>query len=68
MRVFCSRSSIGRSVLASRFDNLNGGNQVAEHRKVEDWEKQVEALTAGLHKVTARVEAGNSVPRVMSDN
>ena len=39
-----------------------------EHRKVQDLEKQVAALTAGLQKVTARVEAGNSVPRVVSDN
>ena len=28
-----------------------------EHRKVEDLEKQVAALTAGLQRVTARVEA-----------
>ncbi len=39
-----------------------------EHRKVQDLEKQVAALTAGLQKVTARVEAANSVPRVVSDN
>ena len=39
-----------------------------EHRKVQDLEKQVAALTAGLQKVTARVEAANSVPRVVSNN
>jgi hypothetical protein len=39
-----------------------------EHRKGEDLEKQVAALTAGLQKVTARVEAANLVPRVVSDN
>jgi hypothetical protein len=53
-----------------------------EHRKVEQQdarlakqeaiicqqEKQIESLTAGLQKVTARVEAANSVPRVVSDN
>ena len=39
-----------------------------EHRKVQDLEKQVAALTAGLQKVTARVEAANPVPRVVSDN
>jgi Chaperone of endosialidase len=45
------------------------------HRKLQEQEttierqqKQIEALTAGLHKVTARVEAGNSVSRVVSDN
>ena len=31
-------------------------------------QKQIEALTAGLQKVTARAEAGNSIPRVVSDN
>ena len=39
-----------------------------EHRKVQDLEKQIEALTAGLQKVTAQVEAANSLPRVVSDN
>jgi hypothetical protein len=46
-----------------------------EHRKVEEQgatiakqQKQIEALTAGLQKVTARVEAANPVPRVVSDN
>jgi len=31
-------------------------------------QKQIQALTAGLQKVTARVEAANPVPRVVSDN
>ena len=35
------------------------------HRKLQE---QIEALTAGLQKVTARVEAANPVPRVVSDN
>ena len=46
-----------------------------EHHKVEEQgatiakqQKQIEALTAGLQKVTARVEAANPVPRVASDN
>ena len=39
-----------------------------EHRKVQDLEKQVAALTAGLQKVTARVEAANSLARVVSDD
>ena len=46
-----------------------------EHRKVQELkgrvaqqQKQIEALTAGLQKVTARVEAANLVPRVVSDN
>ena len=46
-----------------------------EHRKVQELkgtvaqqQKQIEALSAGLQKVTAQVEAGDSVPRVVSDN
>jgi len=39
-----------------------------EHRKVQHLEKQVAVLTAGLQKVTARIEAGNSASRVVSDN
>jgi len=46
-----------------------------EHRKVEEQgaliaqqQKQIEALTAGLQKVAARVEASNPAPRVVSDN
>ena len=39
-----------------------------EHRKVQDLEKQVAALTAGLQKVTTRIEAANSLPRVVSEN
>jgi molybdenum-dependent DNA-binding transcriptional regulator ModE len=53
-----------------------------QHRKVEELrtiaakqeainaeqQKQIEALTAGLQKVTARIEAGNSAPRVVSGN
>src|SRR6187200_1631356 len=35
---------------------------------VAQQQKQIEALTAGLQKVTARVEAANSAPRVVSDN
>jgi hypothetical protein len=35
-----------------------------EHRKVEELEKQVAALTAGLQKVTAQLETGHRTPRV----
>jgi len=35
---------------------------------VAQQQKQIEALTAGLQKVTARVEAGDSALRVVSDN
>src|SRR5262249_25314036 len=53
-----------------------------EHRKVEEQQstigelktavaqqqKQIEALTTGLQKVTARVESNQTAPRVASDN
>ena len=36
--------------------------------KFAQQQKQIEALTTGLQKVTARVEAANPVPRFASDN
>jgi len=46
-----------------------------EHRKVETLEgvvaqqqKQIEALTAGLQKVTAQLETGTSAPRIAIRN
>jgi hypothetical protein len=36
--------------------------------KIAQQQKQIEALTAGLQKVTAQVQSGNSAPRVASDN
>ena len=39
-----------------------------EHRKVEELEKQVAALNAGLQKMAVRVEAANSASPVASDN
>jgi uncharacterized coiled-coil protein SlyX len=35
---------------------------------IEKQQKEIDALIAGLQKVTARVEAANPVPRVVSDN
>ena len=39
-----------------------------EHHKVEELEKQIKALTAGLQKVTARVDAASSGSHVVGDN
>ena len=39
-----------------------------EHRKVEELEKQVEKLTAGLQKVSAQLEASNPAPQVVNNN
>ena len=36
-----------------------------EHRKVQELEKQVEALTAGLQKVTAQIEVSKSTPQTV---
>jgi hypothetical protein len=38
-----------------------------EHRKVEQLEKQVAALTAGLQKVSAQVEMNRTAPRTVVD-
>jgi hypothetical protein len=37
-----------------------------EHRKVEQLEKQIEALTAGLQKVSAQLEANRPAPQVVA--
>ena len=39
-----------------------------EHRKVEELEKQVAALTAGLQKVSARLEASKPAPKTVLNN
>jgi Chaperone of endosialidase len=39
-----------------------------EHRTVEQLEKQVAALTAGLQKVSAQLEASKSAPQVVLNN
>src|SRR5262249_28509150 len=39
-----------------------------EHRKVEQLEKQVAALTAGVQKVSAQLELSKTVPRTVLNN
>ena len=39
-----------------------------EHRKVEQLEKQIEALTTGLQKVSAQLEASKPAPQVVNNN
>src|SRR6478672_4355733 len=39
-----------------------------EHRKVEQLEKQVEALTAGLQKVSAQIELSKRAPQTVLNN
>jgi hypothetical protein len=39
-----------------------------EHRKVAQLEKQIEALTAGLQKVSAQLELSKSAPQTVVNN
>jgi hypothetical protein len=39
-----------------------------QDQRITEQQKQIEALIAGLQKVAARVESGNSASRVISDN
>jgi len=39
-----------------------------EHKKVEQLEKQVEALTAGLQKVSAQLELNKPAPQTVANN
>jgi hypothetical protein len=48
-----------------RYDAVNAmllNEFLKEHRKVEQLEKQVEALTAGLQKVSAQLELSKPAP------
>jgi len=65
-------------VMTVRYEAVNAmllNEFLKEHRKVEEQaakldqqQKQIAALTVGLQKVTAQVEAANSVSRVVGDN
>jgi hypothetical protein len=39
-----------------------------EHRKVEQMQKQIDALTAGLQKVSAQLEVSKSAPQTVLNN
>ena len=41
---------------------------IKEHRKVEQMQKQIEALTAGLQKVSAQFELSKSAPQTVLNN
>ena len=54
-----------------RYDAVNAmllNEFVKEHRKVEQLQKQVEALTAGLQKVSAQLEASKPARQVVKNN
>jgi hypothetical protein len=53
-----------------RYDQVNAmllNEFLKEHRKVEQLEKQVAALTASLQKVSAQVEASKPTPQVVNN-
>jgi hypothetical protein len=57
-------------VYTVRYDAVNAmllNEFLKEHRKVEQLEKQIEALTAGLQKVSAQLEASKPTPQVVNN-
>jgi hypothetical protein len=53
-----------------RYDAVNAmllNEFIKEHRKVEQLEKQIEALTAGLQKVSAQLETSKPAPQVVNN-
>ena len=53
-----------------RYDQVNAmllNEFLKEHRKVEQLEKQVEALTAGLQKVSAQLELSKAAPQTVKN-
>jgi hypothetical protein len=53
-----------------RYDQVNAmllNEFLKEHQKVQDLEKQVEKLTAGLQKVSAQLEASKPAPQVVNN-
>jgi hypothetical protein len=58
-------------VYTVRYDAVNAmllNEFLKEHQKVQELEKQVEKLTAGLQKVSVQVEMSRPVPRVVDSN
>src|SRR4026208_18165 len=58
-------------VYTVRYDAVNAmllNEFLKEHRKVEQLEKQVEKLTAGLQKVSAQIEVSKTAPQTVLNN
>jgi trimeric autotransporter adhesin len=54
-----------------RYEQINAmllNEFLKEHRQVEELKKQVEALTAGLQKVSAQLEVSNAAPHTVLNN
>ena len=59
-KVFTVRYEAVNAMLLNEF--------LKEHRKVEQLEKQIAALTAGLQKVSAQLELNKSAPQTVLNN
>jgi hypothetical protein len=56
---------------AVRYEAVNAmllNEFLKEHRKVEQMQKQIDALTAGLQKVSAQLELSKAAPRTVENN
>jgi hypothetical protein len=56
-------------ILSVRYDQMNAmllNEFLKEHRRVEQMQKQIEALTAGLQKVSTQLEVSKPAPRTVS--
>jgi hypothetical protein len=65
--VYTVRYEAVNAMLLNEFLKEHGQMQQLK-ATVAQQQKQIDALTAELQKVTARVEVANSAPRVVSDN
>src|SRR4029077_2524638 len=56
-------------IYAVRYEQVNAmllNEFLKEHRKVEQMQKQIDALTAGLQKVSAQIEMSRAAPQTVS--
>jgi len=54
-----------------RYDAVNAmllNEFLKEHRKVEQMQKQIDALTAGLQRVSVQLELSQPVPQTVAEN
>ena len=66
----CVRDAEGK-VFTVRYEAVNAmllNEFLKEHRKVQDLQKQVEKLTAGLQKVGDELDLSKSAPQIVGNN
>jgi hypothetical protein len=66
--VVCDKDGKPYSVRYDQVDATLLNEFLKEHLKVEQLKKQVEALTAGLQKVSAQLETSKAAPQTVVDN